>query len=229
MFSSTLLSNRNKEIPPSLRGNVQRHDLGGCNRTLALSEDFHYTKSFTTFFPGTGEQRQETKMTSFKPFNIVLIEPEIPPNTGNIARLCGATCSTLHLVGKLGFSTDDKTLKRAGLDYWKEVEIKYWHTLDEIKQANPGGRYFYTSKKADKAYVEVNFKEGDFLVFGKETAGLPEQLLQENPETSIRIPIFGNVRSINLATATGIVLYEALRQTGRLSETSQTNQVQTPP
>jgi len=168
-------------------------------------------------------------MTSFKPFNIVLIEPEIPPNTGNIARLCGATCSTLHLVGKLGFSTDDKTLKRAGLDYWKEVEIKYWHTLDEIKQANPGGRYFYTSKKADKAYVEVNFKEGDFLVFGKETAGLPEQLLQENPETSIRIPIFGNVRSINLATATGIVLYEALRQTGRLSETSQTNQVQTPP
>jgi len=157
-------------------------------------------------------------MISFKPFNIVLIEPEIPPNTGNIARLCGATCSTLHLVGKLGFSTDDKTLKRAGLDYWKEVEIKYWQTLDEIKQANPDSRYFYTSKKAKQSYVEVAFQEGDFLVFGKETAGLPEKLLQDNPETTIRIPIFGNVRSINLATATGIVLYEALRQTGRLSE-----------
>jgi tRNA (cytidine/uridine-2'-O-)-methyltransferase len=159
-------------------------------------------------------------MISFKPFNIVLIEPEIPPNTGNIARLCGATCSTLHLVGKLGFSTDDKTLKRAGLDYWKEVEIKYWQTLDEIKQANPDSRYFYTSKKAKQSYVEVAFQEGDFLVFGKETAGLPEKLLQDNPETTIRIPIFGNVRSINLATATGIVLYEALRQTGRLSEAS---------
>jgi tRNA (cytidine/uridine-2'-O-)-methyltransferase len=122
----------------------------------------------------------------------------------------------LHLVGKLGFSTDDKTLKRAGLDYWKEVEIIYWQNLDEIKRANPGGRYFYTSKKADKSYVEALYKEGDFLVFGKETAGLPEELLKENPETSIRIPIFGKVRSINLATATGIVLYEALRQTGRL-------------
>ena len=168
-------------------------------------------------------------MISFKPFNIVLIEPEIPPNTGNIARLCAATCSTLHLVGKLGFSTDDKTLKRAGLDYWKEVEIKYWQTLDEIKQANPNGRYFYTSKKAKKSYAEVNFQEGDFLVFGKETAGLPEKLLQENPETTIRIPIFGNVRSINLATATGIVLYEALRQTGRLSEATENKQSQSPP
>jgi tRNA (cytidine/uridine-2'-O-)-methyltransferase len=157
-------------------------------------------------------------MISFKPFNIVLIEPEIPPNTGNIARLCGATCSTLHLVGKLGFSTDDKTLKRAGLDYWKEVDIRYWQNLDEIKRANPSARYFYTSKKSDKSYVDVDYKEGDFLVFGKETAGLPEKLLRDNPDATIRIPIFGNVRSINLATATGIVLYEALRQTGRLSE-----------
>jgi tRNA (cytidine/uridine-2'-O-)-methyltransferase len=172
----------------------------------------------------TGKRSQKTEMIPFKPFNIVLIEPEIPPNTGNIARLCGATCSTLHLVGKLGFSTDDKTLKRAGLDYWKEVEIKYWQNLQEIKQAYSEGRYFYTSKKAEKSYVDVHFREGDFLVFGKETAGLPEELLQENPETTIRIPIFGNVRSINLATAAGIVLYEALRQTGRLS----TGQVQTP-
>ncbi|MHC1698272.1 MAG: tRNA (cytidine(34)-2'-O)-methyltransferase [Geobacteraceae bacterium] len=161
-------------------------------------------------------------MISFKPFNIVLIEPEIPPNTGNIARLCGATRTILHLVGKLGFSTDDKTLKRAGLDYWKEVEIKYWQNLAELKQAFPEGRFFYTSKKAARSYVDVNYTEGDFLVFGKETAGLPEELLRENPETTIRIPIFGNVRSINLATAAGIVLYEALRQTGRLSEAPQT-------
>ncbi|HOP39720.1 MAG TPA: tRNA (cytidine(34)-2'-O)-methyltransferase [Geobacteraceae bacterium] len=156
-------------------------------------------------------------MIHFKPFNIVLVEPEIPPNTGNIARLCGATRSILHLVGKLGFSTDDKTLKRAGLDYWKEVDIRYWATLDELKSAFPKGRYFYTSKKACRSYVDVKFEEGDFLVFGKETAGLPEDLLRCNPDTAIRIPIFGKVRSINLATATGIVLYEALRQTGRLS------------
>ncbi len=168
-------------------------------------------------------------MISFKPFHIVLIEPEIPPNTGNIARLCGATCSILHLVGKLGFSTDDKTLKRAGLDYWKEVEIHYWNNLDEVKKAYPHGRYFYTSKKAEKSYVDVKYEEGDFLVFGKETAGLPDDLLRENPDTAIRIPIFGNVRSINLATATGVVLYEALRQTGRLSETPQTDSARTSP
>jgi tRNA (cytidine/uridine-2'-O-)-methyltransferase len=168
-------------------------------------------------------------MISFKPFHIVLIEPEIPPNTGNIARLCGATCSILHLVGKLGFSTDDKTLKRAGLDYWKEVEIRYWNNLDEVKKAYPHSRYFYTSKKAKKSYVDVKYKEGDFLVFGKETAGLPDDLLGENPDTAIRIPIFGNVRSINLATATGVVLYEALRQTGRLSETPQADSARTSP
>jgi len=187
---------------------------------LAVCSIFYY-KHPLQFIPGyretaTGEQ----EMISFKPFHIVLIEPEIPPNTGNIARLCGATRSILHLVGKLGFSTDDKTLKRAGLDYWKEVEIRYWDTLDEIKKAYPHGRYFYTSKKAKKSYVDVLYEEGDFLVFGKETAGLPDDLLEQNPDTAIRIPIFGNVRSINLATATGIVLYEALRQTGRLSETS---------
>jgi len=157
-------------------------------------------------------------MIAFKPFNIVLIEPEIPPNTGNIARLCGATCSVLHLVGKLGFSTDDRALKRAGLDYWNEVEIRYWNDLDELKHANPGARFFYTSKKAKKSHVEAEFLEGDFIVFGKETKGLPDEIIDANPETTLRIPIFGKVRSINLATAAGIVLYEALRQTGRLTE-----------
>jgi len=159
-------------------------------------------------------------MITCKPFHIVLIEPEIPPNTGNIARLCGATRSVLHLVGKLGFSTDDRTLKRAGLDYWSEVDIRYWKDLDELKRAYPEGRFFYTSKKALKSYVEAEFREGDFIVFGKETAGLPDELIAANPDSALRIPIFGRVRSINLSTAAGIVLYEALRQTGRLTDPS---------
>lgn len=159
-------------------------------------------------------------MNSFNPFHMVLIEPEIPPNTGNIARLCGATRSILHLVGKLGFSTDDRALKRAGLDYWSEVDIRYWKDLDELKRAYPDGRFFYTSKKALKSYVEAEFREGDFIVFGKETAGLPDELIAANLDSALRIPIFGRVRSINLSTAAGIVLYEALRQTGRLTEPS---------
>ena len=150
-------------------------------------------------------------------FHIVLIEPEIPPNTGNIARLCGATGTTLHLVGKLGFSIDDKHLKRAGLDYWEAVDVRQWDSLDELQQTFPGGRFWYTSKKAQKTHVEANYLPGDFLVFGKETLGLPDELLEENPEWAIRIPIKSPaVRSLNLSTAAGIVLYEALRQTGQL-------------
>jgi tRNA (cytidine/uridine-2'-O-)-methyltransferase len=158
----------------------------------------------------------ELTMLQFKPFQIVLVEPEIPPNTGNIARLCGATGSVLHLVGKLGFATDDKTLKRAGLDYWSEVEVRYWHDLDELKSAHPAGRFIYTSKKVQQSYTALTFQEGDFIVFGKETKGLPEALIEANLEHSVRIPILGRVRSLNLSTAAGIVLYEALRQTGRL-------------
>jgi tRNA (cytidine/uridine-2'-O-)-methyltransferase len=157
-------------------------------------------------------------MKPFTPFHIVLVEPEIPPNTGNIARLCGATCSILHLVGKLGFSTDDRALKRAGLDYWNEVDIRYWSNLNEVRKAYPYGRFFYTSKKGKKTFVEAEYREGDFLVFGRETAGLPETLLTENQDSTIRIPIFGKVRSLNLSTSAGIVLYEALRQTGRLTD-----------
>ena len=155
-------------------------------------------------------------MDSWKPFHIVLVEPEIPPNTGNIARLCGATRTVLHLVGQLGFSTDDRYLKRAGLDYWHEVEIHYWQDLDELKGVYPGARFVYTSKKAPQSHVEFAFREGDFIVFGKETKGLPEELINANLDNSVRIPIFSTVRSLNLSTAAGIVLYEALRQTGRL-------------
>ncbi len=151
------------------------------------------------------------------PFHIVLIEPEIPPNTGNIARLCGATNSVLHLVGKLGFSLDDRYLKRAGLDYWAVIDIRHWPSLEALQREFPKARYSYTSKKASRSYVEAGYQPGDFLVFGKETKGLPEDLLTAQADQSIRIPIFNDeVRSLNLSTAAGIVLYEALRQTGRL-------------
>ena len=151
-------------------------------------------------------------MRSAPPFHIILVEPEIPPNTGNIARLCGATGTVLHLVGKLGFATDDRHLKRAGLDYWHAVDISYWQDLDELKGAFPDARFVYTSKKGALSHVSFAFRESDFLVFGKETAGLPEALLAANSTTSIRIPMSGPVRSLNLSTAAGIVLYEALRQ-----------------
>jgi tRNA (cytidine/uridine-2'-O-)-methyltransferase len=155
-------------------------------------------------------------MSLIKPFHIVLVEPEIPPNTGNIARLCGATGTVLHLVGKLGFSTEDRYLKRAGLDYWSEVDIHYWPDLQALQQAFPEGRFIYTSKKAPRSYLTLEFQPGDFIVFGKETKGLPDELIAANPETSVRIPIIGRVRSLNLSTSAGIVLYEALRQTGAL-------------
>lgn len=150
------------------------------------------------------------------PFNIVLVEPEIPPNTGNIARLCGATGTVLHLVGKLGFSTEDRYLKRAGLDYWSEVDIRYWPDLESLQQAHPKGRFVYTSKKASHSYHQFAFLPGDFIVFGKETKGLPDALIEANAEMTVRIPMSGKVRSLNLSTSAGIVLYEALRQTGAL-------------
>ena len=156
------------------------------------------------------------RITPPLPFHIVLIEPEIPPNTGNIARLCGATGTILHLVGKLGFSTDDRQLKRAGLDYWSEVTIRYWNRFDDLRQEYPDGRFWFTSARSSRRYTEADFQAGDFLVFGKETKGLPEELLRANEDRCITIPIFGNVRSLNLSTAAGIVLYEALRQVGRV-------------
>ena len=157
-------------------------------------------------------------MSNTPPFHIVLIEPEIPPNTGSIARLCAATGANLHLVGKLGFSIEDKHLKRAGLDYWHAVNVQRWDNLDALRREFPDGRFWYTSKKADRMYTEVSYQEGDFLVFGKESYGLPDDLLAQNQSCTIRIPIMHPaVRSLNLATASGIVLYEALRQTGNLS------------
>jgi tRNA (cytidine/uridine-2'-O-)-methyltransferase len=152
-----------------------------------------------------------------KPFNIVLIEPEIPPNTGNIARLCAATDTVLHLVGKLGFSLDDRYLKRAGLDYWEFVTLKLWPDLETLQATALEGRFFYLSTKVDRSYLAAGFKPGDYIVFGKETKGLPEELLNVNQETSFTIPMPSEkVRSLNLSTSAGIVLYEALRQSGRI-------------
>lgn len=144
-------------------------------------------------------------------FNVVLVEPEIPPNTGNVGRLCLATRSTLHLVGPLGFSLNDRQLKRAGLDYWDEVDVREWSSLDELQQANASARFFYLTTKAKLPYFEVTFRPRDFLVFGRETKGLPERVLSENRESCITIPMHGT-RSLNLATAVAIVLFEAVRQ-----------------
>jgi tRNA (cytidine/uridine-2'-O-)-methyltransferase len=154
-------------------------------------------------------------MLPMKPFNIVLIEPEIPPNTGNIARLCAATGTILHLVGPLGFSLDDRYLKRAGLDYWEHVTLKIWPDLSALQAAHRDGRFLYLSTKVARSYLQAAFQPGDYIVFGKETKGLPEELLQANPDSCITIPMSaGKVRSLNLSTSAGIVLYEALRQTG---------------
>ncbi len=147
-------------------------------------------------------------------FRIVLVEPEIPANTGNIARSCLATGSELHLIKPLGFSIDDRNLKRAGLDYWKEVKVTLWDSLDAFLVAKPANarRFFLTTKSA-RPYYDVMFQRGDFLIFGRETKGLPEKLLTENQERLLTIPMTDKTRSLNLATAVGIVLFEAMRQT----------------
>jgi tRNA (cytidine/uridine-2'-O-)-methyltransferase len=147
-------------------------------------------------------------------FHIVLVEPEIPANTGNIARTCAATGTFLHLVRPLGFSTDDRYLKRAGLDYWPAVRLSYHDSFREVKEAFPGARFFMTSTRARRRYCDFAFRDGDFFVFGKETKGLPQELLDEHPDTCIRLPMTDKVRSLNLANSAAIVVYEALRQTG---------------
>lgn len=145
-------------------------------------------------------------------FNVVLVEPEIPPNTGNVGRLCLATGSILHLIKPFGFSLEDKFLKRAGLDYWDEVKTRHWDSFDDLQRAQPAdARYFFLTTKSQRPYHSVRFKPGDFLVFGRETKGLPEALLAANAEACLTIPMRGT-RSLNLATAVAIVLFEAIRQ-----------------
>ena len=138
--------------------------------------------------------------------NIVLVEPEIPQNTGNIARTCAATGCVLHLVEPLGFAIDDKRMKRAGLDYWHLLDVRMYKNLDEFFEKNPDGRYFYATTKAPHAYHEVEYCDGDYLMFGKETRGLPERC--------VRIPMREGARSLNLSNSVAVIVFEALRQTG---------------
>lgn len=146
--------------------------------------------------------------------NIVLVEPEIPQNTGNIARTCAATGCVLHLVEPLGFAIDDKRMKRAGLDYWHLLDVRMYKNLGEFFEKNPDGRYFYATTKAPHAYHEVEYRDGDYLMFGKETRGLPEALLIEHPERCVRIPMREGARSLNLSNSVAVIVFEALRQTG---------------
>ena len=147
-------------------------------------------------------------------FNIVLVEPEIPQNTGNILRTCAVTGAALHLVRPLGFEITDKSLKRAGLDYWKDLTVFYYDSFEEVERSYEGARFFLASTHAEKRYSDVSFRDGDFLVFGKETAGLGEKLLTRRRDDAIRIPMLPSQRSLNLSNSVAIVLYEALRQTG---------------
>lgn len=144
--------------------------------------------------------------------NIVLLEPEIPANTGNIGRTCVATGTKLHLIKPLGFSIDDKNLKRSGLDYWKQLDVYYYENFKYFLNVNNNPKIFMCTTKAKKTYVDVSFDENAFIMFGKESKGIPENLLIENEENCIRIPMLEEYRSLNLSNAVAIVLYEALRQ-----------------
>jgi len=148
--------------------------------------------------------------------HVALYEPEIPPNTGNIARLCAATNTPLHIVGVTGFRMDDRTLKRAGLDYWNEVTLHRHVDLESLIKNLPDSRFLYLTTKTDRPYTDFKFQETDCLVFGPETRGLPEKLLSSDPDSCLTIPMPNTaVRSLNLATSVAIVLYEALRQLGK--------------
>lgn len=144
--------------------------------------------------------------------NIVLVEPEIPPNTGNVSRLCAGLGANLHLVGKLGFSIDDKHLKRAGLDYWEHVKLHRHESFEALEAAHPGARLILTSSHAEPLHLDWTYRRDDFLVFGRETSGLPPELLARFPDSTIRIPHWGPVRSLNLSNAVAVVAYEAMRQ-----------------
>lgn len=144
--------------------------------------------------------------------NIVMVEPEIAGNTGNVARTCAATGARLHIVRPMGFSIDDKKLKRAGLDYWHYLDITYYDNLEDFFNKNPNGNYFYFTTKGRKAHSDAVYPDNSFLLFGKETKGLPEELLIKNPERCVRIPMMNEIRSLNLSNSVAIAVYEALRQ-----------------
>lgn len=144
--------------------------------------------------------------------NIVLHEPEIPANTGNIGRTCVAAGARLHLIEPLGFRLDEKSLKRAGMDYWKDLDVTTYIDYEDFLEKNPGAKIYMATTKAEKIYTEVNYEPDCYIMFGKESAGIPEDILVKHKEESIRIPMVGDIRSLNLGNSVAIVLYEALRQ-----------------
>ena len=144
--------------------------------------------------------------------NIVLFEPEIPANTGNIGRTCVATNTRLHLIEPLGFSLEEKQLKRAGMDYWKDLDVTTYVNWEDFCEKNPEAKIYYATTKARHVYSEVNYEADCYIMFGKESAGIPEEILKDNPDTCVRIPMVGETRSLNLSNSVAIVLYEALRQ-----------------
>ena len=146
--------------------------------------------------------------------NIVLHEPEIPANTGNIGRTCVATGTRLHLIEPLGFSLSEKALKRAGMDYWKDLDVTTYLDYEDFLERNPGAKIYYATTKAPQTYADVKYEDDCFIMFGKESAGIPEEILIEHEETCIRIPMLPEIRSLNLSNSVAIVLYEALRQQG---------------
>ena len=146
--------------------------------------------------------------------NIVLHEPEIPANTGNIGRTCVATGARLHLIGPLGFSVSEKALKRAGMDYWKDLDVTVYIDYNDFLEKNPGAKIYMATTKAEKVYTEVSYEPDCYIMFGKESAGIPEEILVENRENCVRIPMMEKIRSLNLGNSAAIVLYEALRQNG---------------
>ena len=149
-------------------------------------------------------------------FNIVLVNPQIPQNTGAIGRLCVNTNSKLHIIKPIGFDIDQKAVRRAGLDYWRELDLVVWQSLDEFLQKNEKflDRFFFSTTKASKLYHQASFEDGDFLIFGSETSGMPLEFMQKNKKNMIKIPMGEKGRSLNLAMSVGIVLYEAIRQSG---------------
>jgi len=150
---------------------------------------------------------------SFIPFKIVLVDPQIPQNTGNIARLCSCTASELYIVGNPGFRMTDKYLKRAGLDYWNDLNVKQYRSIEDLQSQFSENSFYFLSTKAQKTYTEANFKQGDFFVFGSETKGLSSEIIENNKDKLLKIPMVTNKRSLNLSNSVSIVLYEAIRQT----------------
>lgn len=144
--------------------------------------------------------------------NIVLFEPEIPANTGNIGRTCVATGTRLHLIEPLGFKLNEKSIKRAGMDYWESLDVTTYVNYEEFLEKNPDAKIYMATTKAKQVYTEVNYEHDCFIMFGKESAGIPEEILVDNKERAIRIPMIGDIRSLNLSNSAAIVLYEALRQ-----------------